>query len=111
MSMDQRLRNLEVFSQISTEMAIMHAESLRRTEEQQQLLAEQQRRMEEQQRRMEEQQRRMEEQQRLMAERQQQIEADQRRRGELIDQMLQLVAVMQADIVRIDETRGNNEDE
>ncbi len=90
MSMDQRLRNLEVFSQISTELSRMHGESLRRTEEQQ---------------------RRMQEQQQLMAERQQQIEADQRRQGELIDQMLQLVAVMQADIVRIDETHGDGEDE
>ena len=83
MSMEQRLRNLEVIAQISTELALMHGESLRRVEEQQ---------------------RRMEEQQREMEERQ-------RRRDELLDQLLQLVAVMQADIVRIDETRDHNEDE
>ena len=39
-----------------------------------------------------------------MEEPQQRIEAAQRRRDRLIQQMLQAVAVMQAEIVRIDET-------
>ena len=41
-----------------------------------------------------------------MEESQQRIEAAQRRRDELIQQMLQAVAVMQAEIVRIDETHS-----
>ena len=48
---------------------------------------------------MDERQRRAEEQQRLAEERQ-------RERDELLQQMLQAVAVMQADIVRIDETHS-----
>ena len=41
-----------------------------------------------------------------MEEAQQRIEASQRRRDELIQQMLQAVAVIQAEIVRIDETHS-----
>ncbi len=41
-----------------------------------------------------------------MEESQQRIEASQRRRDELIQQMLQAVAVIQAEIVRIDETHS-----
>ena len=41
-----------------------------------------------------------------MEESQQRIEAAQRRRDELMQQMLQAVAVMQAEIVRIDETHS-----
>ena len=55
--------------------------------------------MDERQRQAEEWQRRAEEQQRLAEERQ-------RERDELLQQMLQAVAVMQADIVRIDETHS-----
>ncbi len=43
---------------------------------------------------------------REMEESQQRIENSQRRRDELMQQMLQAVAVMQAEIVRIDETHN-----
>jgi hypothetical protein len=41
-----------------------------------------------------------------MEQSQQRIEASQRRRDELMQQLLQAVAVMQAEIVRIDETHS-----
>ena len=55
--------------------------------------------MDERQRQAEEWQRQSEEQQRLAEERQ-------RERDELLQQIVQAVAVMQADIVRIDETHS-----
>ena len=48
----------------------------------------------------------MDERQRQAEERQRQAEVRQRERDELLQQILQAVAVMQADIVRIDETRS-----
>ena len=51
-------------------------------------------------------QRDMEESQRRMEERQRQAEERQRERDESMQQLLQAVAVMQADIVRIDETHN-----
>ncbi len=69
--MEDRVRNLENFAQLSADFAVMMEENLRR---------------------MEENQRRMEE--------------DQRRRGELLERLLQAVAVIQAEIVRIDETHS-----
>ena len=68
--MEERLRRLEDFAQISTEIHRL---------------------MEESQRRMEESQRRMEE--------------SQRQRDEVMDRMAHAIVLIQADIVRIDETR------
>ncbi len=76
--MEERIRNLENFAQLSARMT--------------ELIESSQRRMEERQRRMEEDNRRMED--------------DQRRRDDLMQQILQSVAVMQAEIVRIDETHS-----
>ena len=76
--MEERIRNLENFALIATRLALE---------------------MEESQQRMERYQRQMEENQRQMAESQQ-------RRDELLQQMLQAVAVIQAEIVRIDETHS-----
>ena len=86
--MEERIRNLEDFSQIATQLAIEMDASLRRVEESQ-------RRTEESLRRMEESQRQMEE--------------SQQRRDEILQQLLQAVAVIQADIVRIDETHSQRE--
>jgi uncharacterized membrane protein (DUF106 family) len=55
---------------------------------------------------MEEDQRRMEQNQRRMEEDQRRMEEAQRRRDELLQRMLQAVAAIQADIVRIDETHS-----
>ncbi len=75
--MEERLRKVEGFALISAE---IHR-----------LMEESQRRMEESQRRMEESQRRMEE--------------SQRQRDEVMDRMAHAIVLIQADIVRIDETR------
>ena len=48
----------------------------------------------------------MEEDQRRMEEDQRRMEEAQRRRDELLQRMLQAVAAIQADIVRIDETHS-----
>ncbi len=47
----------------------------------------------------------MEESQRQMEEHLRQVEESQRRRDEVMDRMAQAIALIQADIVRIDETR------
>lgn len=82
--MEERLRNLERFSLISVEIHRL---------------------MEESQRRMEESYRRMEESQRRMEETLRQVEESQRQRDEVMDRMAQAITLIQADIVRIDETR------
>ena len=89
--MEERIRALEDFSQISTALAIQVEES--------------QRRMSARQARMEENQRRTEERQRQVEEDQQLAEESLRRTAELVQQLIQAVAVIQAEIVRIDETR------
>jgi hypothetical protein len=76
--MEDRIRRLENFAQLATTLAVE---------------------MEAAQRRMEAAQLRMEESQR-------QMEESQRMRDELLEQMLQAVAVIQAEIVRIDETHS-----
>ena len=48
----------------------------------------------------------MEEDQRRMEQNQRRMEEDQRRRDELLQRMLQAVAAIQADIIRIDETHS-----
>jgi peptidoglycan hydrolase CwlO-like protein len=90
--MEDRIRALEDFSQIATALSIQMDES--------------QRRMEARQRQMEERQRQIEEHQQQIGEYLQQVEESQRVRDELIQQMLQLAAVIQAEIVRIDETHS-----
>ena len=90
--MEERIRALEDFSQISTALTIQ--------------IDEMQRRMSARQARMEERQTRMEEHQRQMEEDQQFAEDSLRRTAELVQQLLQAVALMQADIVRIDESRS-----
>jgi hypothetical protein len=83
--MEDRIRRLENFAQLATTLAVE---------------------MEAAQRRMEAAQLRMEESQRRMEESQRQMEESQRMRDELLEQMLQAVAVIQAEIVRIDETHS-----
>ena len=83
--MEERILHLENLSRISA----MHARVM---EEHLKLMEERQRQAEEWQRQAEEWQRRTEEGQRI--------------RDELMQQLLQAVAVMQADIVRIDETHS-----
>ena len=90
--MEERIRALEDFSQIATVLATEMEAS--------------QARMEARQRRMEDHQQQMEDHQRQMEEDQQRVEESQRRRDELLQQMFQAVTVMQADIVRIDETHS-----
>ena len=82
--MEERIRNLENFALVSVEI--------------QRLMDESQRRMEASYRRMEETQRRMEESLR-------QMEESQRQRDEVMDRMAQAITLIQADIIRIDETR------
>ena len=83
--MEERLRNLEDFAQISAELAVEMEASQRR-------LGESQLRLEESPRRLEESQR--------------EIEESQRRRDVLLQRMVQAVAVIQDEIVRIDETHS-----
>jgi peptidoglycan hydrolase CwlO-like protein len=63
-----------------------------------------QERLDASQRRMSQNQQRIAENLQQIAENQQYLDESQRRTGDLIQQILQAVAVMQADIVRIDET-------
>ena len=104
--MEERIRALEDFSQISTALTIQIDEMQRRMSARQARMEERQTRMEEFQRQVEEHQRRVEEHQRQMEEDQQLAEEGHRRTAELVQQLLQADAVMQADIVRIDETRS-----
>ena len=76
--MEDRIRALGDFSQIATALTIQ----------------------------MDESQRRMEEHQQQIGEDLQQVEESQRVRDDLMQQMLQLAAVIQAEIVRIDETHS-----
>ncbi len=83
--MEDRISSLESMAQLSITMT--------------RILNEHMNAMDERQRQAEEWQRQSEEQQRLAEERQ-------RERDELLQQIVQAVAVMQADIVRIDETHS-----
>ena len=76
--MEDRLKNLENFAQIATELAVE----------------------------MEESQRRSDERLRFVDESLRLVEESQHRRDELLQRMAQTVAVMQAEIVRIDETHS-----
>ena len=75
--MEERIRNLERFSLISVEIHRL----------------------------MEESQRHMEEHQRHMDESLRRVQESQRQRDDLMDRMAKAIALIQADIVRIDETR------
>ena len=76
--MQDRIRALEDFTQIATALAIETEAS----------------------------QRRMEQRQRQMDADLQLVEESQQRRDELIQQMLQTTTVLQADVIRIDETHS-----
>ena len=76
--MEQRMRNLEEFAQYATDMIVFMEEDRRHMEEARQQMEECQLRMEER----------------------------QLRRDELLQRLLQAVAVIQADIVRIDEAHS-----
>ena len=69
--MEERLRNLEDFAQIATDLAVHMEESMRHSEERLHL-----------------------------------VEESRRHRDELLQRMVQAVAVMPAEIVRIDETHS-----
>ena len=90
--MEDKISSLESFAQLSMTM-------LRIINEHMDAMDERQRQADERQRQSEEWQRRAEENQRQAEERQQERDA-------LLRQLLQAVAVMQADIVRIDETHS-----
>ena len=96
--MEDRFRRLEDFSEISLELHRM-AEANR------QRMLENQRQAEERQRQAEERQRQAEERQRQAEERLRQIEGEGQQLQELLSRLAQTVALMQADIVRLDETR------
>ena len=83
--MEERIRNIEDFTQYATEMIIL---------------------MEEDRRAMREAIRRLEESVRRLEESTQRLDENADRRDELMQRLLQTVAVIQADIVRIDETRS-----
>ena len=89
--MEERIKALEDFSQISTALAIQVESS--------------QRRMSARQARMEERQRQMVERLRQIEEDQQLADESQRRTAELVQQLVQAAAIIQAEIIRIDETR------
>ena len=96
--MEERIKALEDFSQISTALAIQVESSQRR-------MSARQARMEERQRQMVEQLGQMEERQRQIEEDQQLADESQRRTAELVQQLVQAAAIIQAEIIRIDETR------
>lgn len=97
--MEDRISSLESMALLSTTMTRILNEHMNAMDERQRQAEEWQRQAEEWQRLAEERQRQAEEQQRLAEERQ-------RERDELLQQIVQAVAVMQADIVRIDETHS-----
>ena len=104
--MEDRLRNLENFALIATELAVEIEEWQRRSEERQRQAEERQRQAEERQRLTDEWQRQSDEWQRQTDELFGVLELSQRRRDELLQRMAQAIAVMQAEIVRIDETHS-----
>ena len=98
-NMEDRVSTLEILMELSATLA-------QEMEARQQRMEARQQRMEARQQRMEENQRRMEEDLQYFDEEHHLLEESGRRRDELLQQLLQGVAVMQADIVRIDETHS-----
>ncbi len=82
--MEERIRNIEEFAQYATDMIVI---------------------MDEDQRAMRASLRRLRESVERLEESMQRLEENEARRDEVLQRMLQAVAVIQADIVRIDETR------
>jgi peptidoglycan hydrolase CwlO-like protein len=89
--MEERIRNIEEFAQYATDMIV--------------IMDEDQRAMRASLRRLRESVERLEESMQRTEESMQRLEENEARRDEVLQRMLQAVAVIQADIVRIDETR------
>ena len=104
--MEDRISSLESFAQMSATIARIMNEHMDTMGERQRQSEEWQRQSEEWQRRVEIRQQQVEIRHRQAEEWQRRAEASQRQRDELLQQLLQTVAVMQADIVRIDETHS-----
>ena len=104
--METRVRNLEILTDLLASLARDMAEHQQRMENSRLQMAENQRRMAENQVQIAENLRRIFETLDIIEEDHQYLEESGRRRDELIQQMLQAAAVMQADIVRIDETHS-----
>ena len=98
-NMEDRVRNLEILMDLS-------ATLIRDMAEHQQRMESSRRRMADNQLQIAESLRRIFETLEIIEEEHQYLEESGRQRDELIQQMLQAVAVMQADIVRIDETHS-----
>ncbi len=97
--MEDRIRNLEILMDLSAGLTRDMAEHQRRMENSQRRMAENQLQISESIRRIFETLETIEQDHKYLAE-------SGRRRDELLQQLLQAVAVMQADIVRIDETHS-----
>ena len=95
--MEERMRNMEEFARYAADMIVMINEDQRR-------MSETIRRMAGTVRQLAESVQQLAESVQQLAESVQEMDAAARRRDELLQQMLQAVAVIQADIVRIDET-------
>ena len=104
--MEDRVRNLEILMDLSASLIGDMAAHQQRMENSRRRMAENQRRMAENQLQIAENLRGIFETLETIEEERQYFEESGRRRDELIQQMLQAVAVMQADIVRIDETHS-----
>ena len=105
-NMEDRVRNLEILMDLSASLTRDMAEHQQRMENSRRRMEENHRRMAENQLQISENLRRIFETLEIIQEEHQYLEESGRRRDELIQQMLQAVAVMQADIVRIDETHS-----
>ena len=104
--MEDRISSLESFSQMHITLTRIINEHMNLMDDRQRQYEEWQRQSEEWQRRSEEWQRRSEEWQRRSEEWQRQADEGRGERDTLLQQLLQSVALMQADIVRIDETHA-----
>ncbi len=104
LDMQERVRNLEILMELSANLAQEMARAQQRMDESQRQMRENHRRMAENHLRIMENIRQIEEDLRQVDENQHLIAESQQRRDELLQQVLQALAVMQADIVRIDET-------
>ena len=118
LDMQERVRNLEILMELSANLVQEMAQAQQRMDESQRQMRGNHRRMAENQREMAENHLQIMENHRRIMENIRQIEEDlrqvdenqhliaesQQRRDELLQQVLQALAVMQADIVRIDET-------
>ncbi len=104
LDMQERVRNLEILMELSANLVQEMAQAQQRMDESQRQMRDNHRRMAENHLRIIENIRQIEEDIQQFDENQHLIAESQRRRDELLQQVLQALAVMQADIVRIDET-------